>query len=333
MGNEKIINLLTKLELYYTIIGDHFRTRAYNLAISAVRNYPGEIKTKEEAMRIYNIGKGSIAEKIGQLLNGKSIEKIIPAEILAKIKLYKKLMKIQGFGFKGSKKIIKEFNLKSFDEFLNLVKTGKIELTHEQQIGIKYRKDLTTPIEHAEMQKLATFLKSIAKEVDNKLRVEMVGSFRRKRPFSNDIDLLLSHPDVVNFQNLANLKRNYALEFYHLLETRGIIVDYFKNGSLGKKTKKQKLLSAEFVIKGPYSAVKHKVDMKMYPMENYPTALLYFTGSKDFNERLRRIAKRKGFKLSDFELVTSKANDIIKVNSEEDIFKALGQKYVSPENR
>ena len=78
-----------------------------------------------------------------------------------------------------------------------------------------------------------------------------------------------------------------------------------------------------------------RLDIRLIPLESFFTAYLYFTGSYEFNERMRGIAKRQGYKLNEYGLYkkTGDTYKLIKVKSEEDIFKVLGMDYVEPEKR
>ena len=42
-----------------------------------------------------------------------------------------------------------------------------------------------------------------------------------------------------------------------------------------------------------------RLDLKVYPREEYAFALLYFTGSDHFNRSMRHYAKARGYSLSD----------------------------------
>jgi hypothetical protein len=84
---------------------------------------------------------------------------------------------------------------------------------------------------------------------------------------------------------------------------------------------------------------KHRrIDMKCYPMEEMPFALLYFTGNAYFNRSMRWYAKRKGLTLSDHglcECVRQRnvgkilIHDSVKVKCEKDIFDCLGLGVIS----
>ena len=83
------------------------------------------------------------------------------------------------------------------------------------------------------------------------------------------------------------------------------------------------------------SAIKIKngldVDLRVVPEESFGAALNYFTGSKDHNVALRRIAMDKGYKLNEYGLFKGKKQ--IAGKSEEEIYKTLGLDYIEPELR
>lgn len=88
-------------------------------------------------------------------------------------------------------------------------------------------------------------------------------------------------------------------------------------------------------------ALARRIDMKVYPKEQFGFALLYFTGSDYFNRSMRLFADKKGFTLSDHGLIpTSKAGGSkvskgisVPCQTEEEVFKALGLPYKSPAER
>jgi len=63
--------------------------------------------------------------------------------------------------------------------------------------------------------------------------------------------------------------------------------------------------------------------------EDYPFAILYFTGNKDFNVKMREHAKKIGYTLNEY-----KFKDVEKIfSSERDIFEFLKLSYVEPSKR
>src|SRR5262249_38679852 len=65
--------------------------------------------------------------------------------------------------------------------------------------------------------------------------------------------------------------------------------------------------------------------------KDFAYGLLYFTGSKEHNIRLRQRAIDRGLSLNEYALANEKKS--IPAKTEADIYKALGMEYVPPEMR
>ncbi len=150
--------------------------------------------------------------------------------------------------------------------------------------------------------------KTIAEEVVGLLQpacscTEVVGSVRRKRPFVNDIDILLIPRDPWTLKQ----------RIWQFAADKVIL-----NGP--------KL--ARFIYKGA------QVDLYYADGKTWGTLLLIRTGSKESNIRLTSAAKRRGWKLrASGEGLFDNAGQRIAGDSEESIFRALGLPYLEPEER
>lgn len=74
----------------------------------------------------------------------------------------------------------------------------------------------------------------------------------------------------------------------------------------------------------------------MVPYNSLASALLYFTGSGEFNKNMRSYALSKGFTLNEYglyKLINNTKTFKIKTIEEKDIFHTLNLKYVEPNNR
>ena len=78
-----------------------------------------------------------------------------------------------------------------------------------------------------------------------------------------------------------------------------------------------------------------RIDILLCDKKHYYFTLLYFTGSYEFNIKMRRKALEKGYSLSEYGFtdINTKELKSFDINSEEDIFKILDMKFVKPENR
>ena len=75
-----------------------------------------------------------------------------------------------------------------------------------------------------------------------------------------------------------------------------------------------------------------RIDIRIIPLESYYSALLYFTGSKDFNKQMRLNAITMDYTLNEYGLYDENGK-MFKVKSEKDIFDLLNMEYITPDKR
>jgi DNA polymerase (family X) len=76
-----------------------------------------------------------------------------------------------------------------------------------------------------------------------------------------------------------------------------------------------------------------QVDVRLLEKENFGAALLYFTGSKEHNVRLRGRANDMGWTLNEYDLATLKGEKRVAGRTEEEIYEKLKLEFVPPELR
>jgi DNA polymerase/3'-5' exonuclease PolX len=128
-------------------------------------------------------------------------------------------------------------------------------------------------------------------------------------------------PDTMSKKEQGDL----FVETISLLKDTNYIVD-----SLAKGPKK---FNGYVRLDEGYKA--RRLDLLMTPEEEFAYAILYFTGSQNFNVAFRRYAQEKGYTINEHTMkpVHERVAPVPKMKKEEDIFAFLGLKYVKPENR
>lgn len=334
--NQRIVELLEKFELYYRIKEEPYRAQSFQRAALAISRLRKPIiigdSTRRELLRIPGIGKG-IAERIMLFLNNE-LESNLPDDFNEIINTYTALLRIRGVG-PSKARIFVAKGVKSVADLRKLVRNGKIKLNKLQLLGLKYYNDLIRPIPHAEVKKIEKLLQSVGKKVNAKLQVSVVGSYRRRKPVSRDLDVLVFHPNIKTPSDFIT-KPNYLQQFVDALSAdKRIKLVPVKTQSLHFK-RVPRVISAEYFIHTPYSKWYRKIDLKFYPMIFKPTALLYFTGNRDLNRQMRERAQRKGLKLNEYclcQLLSDGGEKALHIHSEADVFKKLGMKYLPPYKR
>ncbi len=158
-----------------------------------------------------------------------------------------------------------------------------------------------------------------------------VGSFRRRRPFLGDIDLLTTVP-----LSLAEDAMERAIEW----QTSGEKMTMIKMSGGDKKMSFAVILNGFFDKSNSNCKMIH-VDLFHVSNDEWPFALLHYTGNFKFNIRLRSHAKYDlGLTLNQYGIF-DKSGALVKNNkrpdgkftSERDIFDYLGVTWLEPKDR
>ena len=196
-------------------------------------------------------------------------------------------------------------DLKKKKYFDQLPIQAKVDLMHKPLKKIPHQLIVTI---HAELKKMLKGYK-----------FEITGSYRRKTPFSSDIDCLIIGATWSEIMTKVNKSRKIKLLAPYMQgeDRMSTLMDVSK--LVGKST---------FV----------KIDFFNATKDNYVFNLLYSTGSKEFNIRMRSHAKNKGYLLNQnglYKVDPSNPNvvHIIKAATEQEVFALLGMKWLPPEKR
>jgi len=311
--NDRIILELSKLaekEKFH----HQFKFKAYLKAIQSLKNFPDPISTIQQVANLPGIGKG-IQEKIQEILETGQLT-LSPPPLDPKQELLQQLLQIYGVGEKKAKELIDSHKIQSLLELRD-----RTELLNEkQQIGLKYYDHLLERIPHQEMLVHEKFIRGAwSGDIygqDLVFDFEIVGSFRRRAKTSGDIDIL------VTFDSSQNLLPRLIF----ILRRQKYILETLAEGS-------KKFMG---ICKLPYLTPR-RIDIIWTAPEEYPFALFYFTGSDQYNRRVREVAHRQGWKLNERGIipmtVETRELTLPDFRTERDITDFLGLPFVPPENR
>jgi len=217
--------------------------------------------------------------------------------------------KLLGFGPTTIKSLIVR-GITTRAALLDHVKRQEITLTRLQDLGLRYYMDLQRAIPRADVTRVSELIFAEIFKCARDVIIETTGSYRRRAPESNDIDILT-----------AGAQDSH--EFLHNLHARMSAQPFFVDIITLGDQKYSFLMRFRWVI---------SIDIIHVARESYYSALLYFTGSQSFNIWMRELCKKKGFSLNQYELRAPNGT-LIHLQSEEQIFEILGIPYVAPANR
>lgn len=305
--NTQIINNLRILADYERINKEPFKVRAYEKVIDSIELYDKNIENLEDIKLLKGVGK-KIEDKIVEFIATGNIAEVEDVLKDPKYILGSKLKSIYGVGPAKITELMTK--IKSFEE----LREHPELLNEKQKIGLKYYDDMNLRIPMAEGKQHYTIVKNM---LDTGVEFEFVGSFRRKNKDMGDIDILIKNKSG-----------------------NGIVLKDIIKRFVDKKYVIEKLALGNNKFMGlcrlKPDLPARRIDILLADPSYYYFALLYFTGSYNFNIYMRKIALAKGLSLSEYGFKDSKGNLIDttdSIHSEEDIFKYLELPYTSPQKR
>jgi len=307
-----MVQLLKDLAYIMRTRKEFMRAKAYDNARETVETFPGPITDPQQLVGKPGIGK-TILEKFTEFATTGSL-KILDEE---KETLHKKramdvFSDIYGVGEKKAADLVD----KGITTLAQLEAQQAQVLNDKQRIGLKYYRDILERIPRSEIEDYERAFLSSAAPLRN-LRLQIVGSYRRQMPDSGDIDVILTSENPQDF-----------VAFVDALLKENIIVEVLSRGP-------SKCL---VIAKLPWAQHARRIDFLYTTPQEYPFAVLYFTGSKGFNTVMRERALTQGLTMNEHgfsKMEGKKKGEPVTdtFTTEKDIFDYLGLEYKDPQER
>lgn len=292
-----------------------FRIRAYERAARNIESLGEDIQNvinENRLTEIPGIGR-DLAQKIveiaktGKLTFLEDMRRSIPRGILD-------LLSIPSVGPKHAKLFYETLNIKNSAELEKACRKKKLlELSGIKEKTIEnILKGIALAKKGRERMDLGTAI-TIANECITALRnapgiihLAVCGSLRRMKETIRDIDILVSSKD----------QRKIIEAAAKLPQVKDIIA---------KGSTKASVITKEGT----------QVDVRVVDEKSYGAALVYFTGSKNFNIKIRQRAIKYGLKVNEYGVFRIKKGkeEYSSGKTEEEVFKSLGLSYIEPELR
>ncbi len=283
MENFEIARTLKELGLLLEIQGANaFRVRAYRNAVEAIggltRPLSDMVEAGEDLTALQDIGK-TVASHIEELVKTGNLARLdeVSAEIPRELT---KLVQLDGVGPKKAKKLWEELGVVTMDDLEAAVKGGKVQLL--EGFGPKSATRILTAIESfrrrtgrmllSEAEQVLEPLTAYVLEAEGVERLEVAGSYRRRKETIGDLDLLVQTSG-----------------------DGGAIIQHFVDYPGVDRVTGAGDTKGSVVLRSGIS-----VDLRVLPPRSFGAALQYFTGSKEHNVAVRILGVKAGLRLNEW---------------------------------
>jgi len=328
MENLEIAQVLSQMaDLLEIQDANPFRVRAYRNAARFVDGHAKPMRRlvaeESDLTQLPGIGK-EMARHIHELIETGGLAALdelaekIPRSLIDVIEL-------PGVGPKKAKKLWKELGIETVDELEQRAESGEVAALDgfgekSQQkilIGIEQFRQHRSRFKLVEADLLVTPLLEYLQESPEIERLEVAGSYRRRVETVGDIDLLAI---ASNAETVMDRFTSYSK-----------VTQVQLSGSTRGRVSLQSGL---------------EVDLRILTEPSYGAGLVYFTGSKEHNIKLRKRALERGLRLSEYGVFREegedqevsgerdpRAGELIAGRSEEDVYAAVELPWIAPELR
>lgn len=318
LRNEQVARMLRDIG-FLTEVEDapnaQFKARAYYRAADTIESLAESVEDvyKKGGMgallELPAIGK-AIAAKIEESIKTGGMTHL--EELKAKIPIdIAQMSSIEGIGPRTVKAIYEKLKVGTLAELEKAAAEGRLRTV--PGISEKKEQDILKRIAFAKAgggRRILGEVWPLAKQIEKRLQglpevkeAMAVGSMRRMKETIGDIDYLVWSTDPER------------------------VMDFFVKMPEVQEVKSRGPAKVFVRIEGGLDC-----DLLVVPEESWGSALLYFTGSKDHNVELRRIAITRGLRLNEWG-VFDKAEKRVAGRTEEEVYNALGLAWMPPEMR
>lgn len=339
--NAAIAQRLEEMARMIEVLGeDQFRAISHSRAARNIEALPFDIATiagdKKKLTEIEGIGP-KIADKVmefaatGVMKEHAELRSKVPAGLL-------QMMTIPGLGPKSVRAIWQTLNVTDLAGLKKAIEDGTILTV--PRMGAKAAEKIKQAMAFAAegqtrlwLGQAAPLAERIIENLKAKLgkkikKIDYAGSLRRGKDTIGDIDILIATPDA-----------GAAVEAFKLMPgVAAVLASGESRASVRIRTSVDLARWGDAESAGPTV----QADLRVIPEASWGAALMYFTGSKEHNIRLRQRSLDMGLTLSDYGLFPDDKEETpphqrgikpVVSKTEEEIYAKLGLPYMPPEIR
>lgn len=314
MTNKEIADRLREMAICYEMDGIAFKPAAYERAADAIDALPEPVTDINERGGgpaldgVPGVGKAIAAHIVALLSKGtfkeyETCRRKMPADVLA-------LTAIEGVGPKTMKRLYRDLGVRTVQDLERAAEEGRIR--ELEGFGEKRERKILEAVRHRRShggRRLLGHVLPLTRRIEDALLAVpgvtdavTAGSVRRRQETIGDIDVVIAAKDPER-----------------------AIRTFLASAAVERTLERGPTKAVVLLTNGMHC------DIRAVEGECFGAALQYFTGDKDHNVAVRRLAADKGLKLNEYGLWEGRRR--IASRTEEDVYAALGLPYIEPELR
>ncbi len=222
------------------------------------------------------------------------------------------LVAVPGVGPRTAKLLVDRFRFQSLEELEKLIRSEKLRTL--KGMGKKKEQNILRGIQLVRAGRermplgiamaLADEVVRALKKLPEVQRIAAAGSLRRRKETVRDIDILVTS--------------TYPKRVMDRFVKFGFVAQVQAHGET-----KSSVRTSQGV----------QIDLRVVEPDSFGAALVYSTGSKEHNIKIRSLANRKGLMVNEYGVFRLKGNRRVAGKEEEDLYRALGMVWIPPELR
>lgn len=320
MTKDAVAAALDEIAILLELKGENpFRCRAYSSAARTLEKLDADLEklvAEKKVAGIKGVGE-TLAEKIATLVTTGSLPFLDDLRASTPPGLVE-MLRLPGVGPKKVKVLHDELQIDTIEKLQSACDSGTVaklkgfgEKTQQKILdGIRFLGTVGNRVLFADAIPLGESLLAKIRAMPGVERAELCGSVRRRRETVKDFDILAAAANAGPIMD-AFVKLPEVLQVVGHGPTKSSVVVSYDPG------------------RGP--KVVLNADLRVVSAEQFPFALVYFTGSKEHNIRLRQRAIERGMSLNEYALAGETQS--VACKDEPAVYAALDLEWVPPELR
>ena len=214
--NSAITEVLERLEEMNAAVGDKWRSYSYRKAVGIVKQFPRALRTEAdlaEIGRVRGMG-GKMIGKVREIITTGTLTKVGHMEADERMQVMERFTKIHGVGATTAARWY-SMGLRTLND---VTSSPHVELNPQQRVGLEFYEDKLRRIPRGEVRAVEEYVREEAERLLPGIQVICCGSYRRGKPSSGDVDLLITHDGFGDTKQAWRQREDFMVMLMRRLE-------------------------------------------------------------------------------------------------------------------